>query len=79
MLRKVKKPSSKTGATKRKDAVGRTKDSPRYHVISLRISDEELSAIKIVREGSENISDFMRKVLASFLDDEICGKRKEYR
>ena len=77
MLRKVKK-TSKTGATKRQDAVGRMKDSPRYHVISLRISDEELSAIKTVREGSENISDFMRKVLASFIEDEIHGKREEY-
>lgn len=59
--------------------MGRAKDSPRYHVISLRISEDELSAIQTVRDRSENISDFLRKVLSSFIEDEIHGKKQGHR
>lgn len=50
--------------------MGKMTETPRYNVISLRITDAELAAIHTLRDGSaQSISDFMRSVLSVFISN----------
>lgn len=40
--------------------MGKTKENPRYNVISVRVSDDELKEIKGVLTSGEAISDLLR-------------------
>jgi len=58
--------------------MGKMTGAPRYNVVSLRISDEELAAIHSLRDGADqSISDFMRKVLSVFIRDACCTEKGE--
>jgi len=46
----------------------RPKEHPRRYVVSIRISDEEMSDLeKMTRDSSMSISNFMREALVSYL------------
>ena len=50
--------------------MGRTKENPRYNVISMRISEEELSHLERLMEKShKNITHIMREAFESFVVD----------
>ncbi|HBG04624.1 MAG: CopG family transcriptional regulator [Geobacteraceae bacterium GWC2_58_44] len=45
--------------------MAKCKERPRYHVLSVRVSDEERETLeKISREANKNVSDLMREVFA---------------
>ena len=59
--------------------MGKMSETPRYNVISLRITDEELAMIHTLREESDqSVSDFMRKVLSLFIQDTVYGEKEDY-
>jgi hypothetical protein len=48
----------------REDIMGKTKEVPRYKVVSMRVSDEEQKSLQeLASELSINISDMMRSAL----------------
>ena len=50
--------------------MGKMTETPRYNVISLRITDAELAAIHTLRDWSaQSISDFMRSILSVFISN----------
>jgi len=43
----------------------RSKEQPRYHVLSVRVSDEERETLeKVSRAANKNVSELMREVFA---------------
>lgn len=50
--------------------MGRMKENPRYNVISLRVSDEEMEALEQIvrREGKPSMSDLLRGVITGWLE-----------
>lgn len=51
--------------------MGRMKESPRYNVISMRVSDEERKHLEsLVRDTSKSVSELMREAMV----DQIEGR-----
>lgn len=56
--------------------MGSMKESPRYNVVSLRISDEEREALDdFVRHTSRSVSQLMREAMELMLKMERCERR----
>jgi predicted DNA-binding protein len=57
--------------------MGSMKEHPRYHVVSLRISDEEREALEdFVRKSRRSVSQLMREAMEQLLFKmEGCGRR----
>lgn len=47
--------------------VGKTKENPRYNVVSVRLSDAELATLERMR-GKENRQDFVRRGITELID-----------
>lgn len=62
--------------------MGRTKENPRYNVISLRVSDAELARIKASLAADERIGDYVRDsalFIATFRDQNRGLARRKRR
>lgn len=56
--------------------MGSMKESPRYNVVSLRISDEEREALDdFVRQTRRSVSELMREAMELMLKMERCERR----
>lgn len=54
--------------------MARSKIQPRYHVLSVRVSDEEREVLEeISRKANKNVSDLMREVFAVMVTQKIAA------
>ena len=59
--------------------MGAMKPCPRYNVVSLRVSDDEMEALcKLTKKSKKSISEIMREALFSSAQDfqtEACSRK----
>jgi predicted transcriptional regulator len=54
-------------------AMGVMKENPRYNVVSIRVSDEELEALQeVCRETKKSVSTVMREAMSLIRFKEAC-------